>query len=94
LVHRFRAEIGGKPAEVFGEVHDVVDAGDDTFEEGKIDLNLGTGAKPVHEFGVSGAESVLVFEDYPGSRKWVKLTKMKSHKHPLSLFPPSLLMKH
>jgi len=66
LVHRFRAEIGGKPAEVFGEVHDVVDAGDDTFEEGKIDLNLGTGAKPVHEFGVSGAESVLVFEDYPG----------------------------
>jgi len=61
LVHQIGAEIGGKPAEVFGEVHDVVDV-----EEGKIDLNLGTGAEPIHEFKGSGSESLLVFEDYPG----------------------------
>jgi len=66
LVHRCRPEIRGKPAEVFGEVHDVVDVGDDAFEEGKIDLNLGTGAEHVHEFGGSGSESLPVFEDYPG----------------------------
>jgi len=62
LVHQFGAEIGGKPAEVFGEVHDVVDVGDDSFEEGKIELNLGTRVEPIHEIGGSGS----VFEDYPG----------------------------
>jgi len=43
-------------------VHDVVEVGDDTSEEGKIDLDLGTGDAPVHENGGSGS----VFEDYPG----------------------------
>ena len=62
LVHQSRAEIGGKPAEVFREVHDVVDVGDDTSEEGKIDLDLGTGDVPIHEIGGSGS----VFEDYSG----------------------------
>jgi len=62
LVHQSGAEIGGKPAEVFGEVHDVVEVGDDTAEEGKIDLNLRTGDAPVHEIGGSG----FVFEDYSG----------------------------
>ena len=33
----------------------------DTFEEGKIELDLGTGDVPVHEVGVGGP----VFEDYP-----------------------------
>ena len=44
-------------------MHDVVDVGDDTSEEGKINLNLGTGAEPVHEFGGRGFESFPVFED-------------------------------
>jgi len=66
LVHQSRAEIGGKLVEVFGEVHDDVEVGDDTSEEGKIDLNLGTGADHVHEFGGSGSESLPVFDDYPG----------------------------
>jgi len=60
LVHQFRAEIGGKLAEVFGEVYDVVEVRDDTSEEGKIDLNLGIGDAPVHEIGSSGS----IFEDY------------------------------
>jgi len=55
-------EFEGKPAEVIGEVHKVVDVGDDTSEEGKIELDIGTGDVPVHEIGGSGS----VFEDYPG----------------------------
>jgi len=55
LVHQSRAEIGGKPAKAFGEVHDVVDVGDDSSEEGKMELNLGTGADPVHKIGGSGS---------------------------------------
>jgi len=39
-----------------------VDVGDDSSEEGKMELNLGTGAEPVNEIGGSGS----VFEDYPG----------------------------
>jgi len=67
LVHQLRAEIGVKSAEVFGEVHDVVEVEDDTSEEGAtVDLNLGTGAEPVHDIGGSGSESLPVFEDYPG----------------------------
>jgi len=62
LVQQSRAEIGGKPTEVFGEVHDVVEVGDDTSEEGKINLNLGTEDAPVHKIEGSGS----VFEDYPG----------------------------
>ena len=48
--------------EVFGEVPEVVEIGDETFEEGKIDLGLGIGHMPVH--GVRGGDSIL--EDYPG----------------------------
>jgi len=49
------------------EVCDVVEVEDDTSEEGvKIDLNLGTGAEPVHDFGGIGSESLPVFEDYSG----------------------------
>ena len=66
FVHQSRAEIRGKPAEVFGELHDVLGIRDDTSTEGKIDLNLGTGAEPVHEFEGSGSESLPVFEDHPG----------------------------
>jgi len=68
MVHQSRAEIGLKPAEDFMEVHDVVEVEDDTSKEGtKIDLNLGTGAKPIHDFGGVGSESLPVFEDYPGN---------------------------
>ena len=35
---------------------------DDTSEEEKIELDLGTGDMPVHEIGDGGS----VFEDYPG----------------------------
>ena len=62
LNERFREEIEGKPVEVFGEVHEVVEIGDETSEEEKIDLELGTGHMPVH--GVGGGDSIL--EDYPG----------------------------
>jgi len=64
IVHQFRAEIGMKPAEDFVEVCEVVEFEDDTSEEGfrqKIDLNLGTGAEPVHDFGDVGSESLPIF---------------------------------
>jgi len=48
--------------EVFGEVPEVVEIGDETSEEGKIDLELGIGHMPVH--GVRGGDSIL--KDYPG----------------------------
>jgi len=56
-----------KPAEDFVEVCDV-EIEDDTSEEGfgpKIDLDLGTGAEPVRDFGGVGSESLTVFKDYP-----------------------------
>jgi len=62
LDERFREELEGKPVEVCGEVHEVVKIGDETSEEGKIELDLGTGDMPVH--GVGGGDSI--FEDYPG----------------------------
>jgi len=49
------------------EVCDVVEVEDDTSEEGvKIDLNLGTGAEPVHDLGGIGSDSLSMFEDYQG----------------------------
>ena len=43
----------------------VVEVKDDTSEEGvKIDLNLGTGAELVLDFGRIGSKSLPVFEDY------------------------------
>jgi len=62
LEQQSRDEIERKSAEVFGEIHDVVEVGDDTFEEEKIELNLGIGDVSVHEIRGGG----LVFEDYPG----------------------------
>ena len=53
MVHQLRAEIRVKPAEVFGEVHDVLEVEDDTSEErakvGKIVLDKGpqTPTKPI-----------------------------------------------
>jgi len=60
LEQHSRAEIEGKSAEVFGEIHDVVEVEEDTSEEGKIEVDLGTGDVPVHEIGGDGS----VFEDY------------------------------
>ena len=57
-----------KPAKDFVEVCDVAEVTDDTSEEGvgkKIDLNLGIGAEPVHDFRDVGSESLLAFGDYP-----------------------------
>ena len=62
LEQQSRAEIEGKSAEVFGEIHDVVDVGDDTSEEGKIELDLGIGDVSVHEIGGGGP----ILEDYQG----------------------------
>ena len=62
LEQQFMAEIEGKPAEVFREVHDAVEVGDDTSQEGKIELDMGIGDVPIHEIGDGGP----VFEDYPG----------------------------
>jgi len=39
-----------------------VEVGEDTSEEGKIELDLGTGDVPIHEIGIGGP----IFEDYPG----------------------------
>jgi len=61
-VHQSRVEFEGKLAEVFEEIHDVVEVGDDTTEEGKIELDLGTGEVPVHDFGGGGS----IFENYQG----------------------------
>jgi len=76
LVHQFGVEIGAKPAEVFGEAHDVVEVGDDTSEEGKIDLNLGTEAEPVHEFegSVLRQSQYLRITQAIRSKRWGKST--------------------
>jgi len=60
LEQQCRAEIERKSTEVFGKIHDVVEVGDDTSEEGKIELDLGTGDVLVHEIDGGGP----VFEDY------------------------------
>ena len=57
-----RAEIEGKSAKVFGEIHDVVEVREETSKEGKIELDLGTGDVPAHEIGCGGS----IFEDYLG----------------------------
>ena len=57
-----RAVIEGKSAEVFGKIHDVVDVGEDTSEEEKIELDLVIGDVLVHEIGGGGS----ILEDYPG----------------------------
>jgi len=62
MEEQFRAELKGKPVEVFGEVHEVVEVREETSKEGKIEMDLGTGDMPVHEVG--GGDSI--FEDYPG----------------------------
>jgi len=77
MVHQFRPEIGVKPAEDFGEVYDVVEVEDDTSEEGvKIDLNLGTGAEPVRDFGGIGSKSLPMFKAtlVTHSKRWGKST--------------------
>jgi len=62
LEQQSRVEIEKKSIEVFGEIHDVVEVGDDTSEEGKIELDLGTRDVSIHEIGGGGS----IFEDYPG----------------------------
>jgi len=62
LEQQSRAEIEKNSAEVFGEIHDVVKVGEDNSEEGKIELDLGTGDVLIHEIEGGGS----VFEDYPG----------------------------
>ena len=57
LNEQFREELEGEPMEVFGEVHEVVKIGEETSEEGKIELELGTGDMLVHEVG--GGDSVF-----------------------------------
>jgi len=59
MEEQFRAEIEKNLAEVFGEIHDVVEVGEDTSEDGKILLDLRTGDVPVHEVGGGGS----IFED-------------------------------
>jgi len=62
LEQQSRAESEEKSAEVFGEIHNVVEVGDDTSEEEKIELDLGIGEVLVHEIGGGGS----IFQDYPG----------------------------
>jgi len=83
LEQQFMAEIEGKPAEVFREVHDAVEVGDDTSEEGKIELDLETGDVPVHEFVGGGS----VFEDYPGY-SFEKVGKIDLEEEPQSPSKP------
>jgi len=40
MEEQFRADIEKNSAEVFREIHDVVEVREDTFEEGKIELDL------------------------------------------------------
>jgi len=51
LNEQFREKLEGKPEEVFGKVHEVVEIGKETSEEGKIEMDLGTGDMPVHVVG-------------------------------------------
>jgi len=85
-----RAEIKEKSVEVFGEIYDVVEVGEDTSEEGIIELDLGTGEVPIHEIGGGS-----VFEDYPGDsfEKVREIDPEKEPKQSQSLFPPSPLKK-
>jgi len=61
LEEQFRVELEGKLVEVFGEVHEVVEIGEET-SEGKIEMDLGTRDMPVHT--VEGGDSI--FKDYSG----------------------------
>jgi len=54
---QLRLDLGEKLVEVFGEVHEIVDIGDETSKEGKIDLEFRTGDIPVH--GVGGGDSIF-----------------------------------
>ena len=62
MEEQFRADIEKNSAEVFREIHDVVEVREDTFEEGKIKLDMGIGDVPVHEVGGRGS----IFENYQG----------------------------
>jgi len=62
MEEQFRTELEGKSVEVFRKVHEVVEVGEETSEEGKIEMDLGTRDMLVHE--VRGGDSIL--EDYSG----------------------------
>jgi len=61
-IEQSRKEIDGKPARVFGEIHEILEIGEEISEEGKIELDLGTRDPHVH--GVGGGDPIL--EDYLG----------------------------
>jgi len=69
----------------------VVEVGDDTSEEGKIKLDLGTGDVPVHEIGGDGP----VFEDYLGDsfEKVGEINLKEDPQTPSEPVPPSPLLK-
>ena len=58
MEEQFKAELEGKPTEVFREVHEVVEIGEETSEKGKIKIDLGTRDMPVHEVG--GGDSIFL----------------------------------
>ena len=64
LTQQSRVEIGGTFTEIFKDVedvHEIMNVGDDTSEEGKGGLETGDGV-PVH--GIGGGDFIL--EDYRG----------------------------
>jgi len=71
LEQQSRAKSEKNSAGVFGEIHDAVEVREDTSKEGKIDLDLGTGEVPVHEFG---GGVVLFFKITQGTllKRWGK----------------------
>jgi len=83
LEQQSRAEIEKKSAEVFEEIHDVVKVREDTSEEGKIELDLGTRNVPVHEVGGGGS----IFEDYPGD-SFEKASEINIEEDPQTLAEP------
>jgi len=56
------SDLGEPPVEATGEEHAVVVIGEETSEEGKIDMQMGTGDTPIHRVG--GGDFIL--EDYLG----------------------------
>jgi len=83
LEEQFRAELEGKPMEVFEEVHEVVEIGEETSEEVKIEMDLRTGDMPVHT--VEGGDSI--FEDYPRD-SFEKVGEINLEEEPQTLAEP------
>ena len=87
LIEQCRKQIDRKPTRVFGKIHEILEIGEETLEEGKIELDLGTG--DVHVHGVGGGDPIL--EDYPRD-SFEKVGEVNLEEDPQTPTEPVLLI--